>query len=253
MSRGSAPLTNGRLLHILSLCPPPEGRRGAAATALLFGGSSSEQSQGPTVGYVCGQKGNAVSVIPFFRVSLRLATDQPGQPFRKWSNTFYVEAANPVAAAAAGVGAWTGFLRGAARERVYCYQVYATDLLANTDNYQVQNVDQAFQRGSLATPGTEPYQPKTCLSVTIPVDQSRPSRKFWRPGLYEGDVSNGVTINSTLADTIADAFNNLIANSEGLWLDPDRQQWLAPVQLRLTTREFGREATADVPIPPPLG
>lgn len=194
-----------------------------------------------------------MSVPPFFRASLRLASDLPGQPPRKWSNTFYCEAPNAAAACALIVAGWVNYLAATCRERVYAYQVYATDLLPGTDSFFVQNIPSGQQRGTLPALSSDPYLPKACVSITIPVGASRPSRKFWRPGLYEGDVINGVSINTTLADFIYEGWNDFIVNAEGALLDPDRQPWEANPQLRLTTREFGREATADVPIPPPLG
>jgi hypothetical protein len=190
--------------------------------------------------------------MPLYRVALRFATDQPGQPFRKWSNTFFAEETGASIAAFRGLGLWNDGLRAAARERVYLYQVYAADLNPATDDYYVLNVDPALQRGNLPTPTGEPYQPKTCVAVTLPVSGSRPSRKFWRPGLFEGDVANGVSITPALATIIQTQWDQALTSAESYWLDPDGQTLQVPVQLRLSTREFGREATADVPVPPPL-
>lgn len=190
--------------------------------------------------------------MPLFRVSLRFASDISGHPPRKWSNTLFANDATPLAAASRGVSLWTGALRSGARERVWCYQVYATDLAPLTDNYHVYDVEPGAQRGSLPTPAGEPYLPKACVAVALPVSGSRPSRKFWRPGLYEGDVTNGVTLSVSLADAIRDAWGTGLAADEGYWLDPDGEQYGFLPQLRLTTREYGREATANVPVPPAL-
>lgn len=185
-----------------------------------------------------------------FKVSLRLAWDIALIPARKWSNTFYLEAANPSAAAAGVVTGWTTYLRNAARTTVYAYEVYASDIVPLTDNYVVQTIPTAQARGSLAVPAADqPYLPKVCIAVPLQVPGSRPSRKFWRPGLYETDITNGVSVGSGMVNAINTSFSQFIGNLGAALVDVDGQPITTVGPLRLTTREFGRESTNLVPAP----
>lgn len=192
--------------------------------------------------------------MAIFRTVLRMASDIVDQVQRKWGPTFYVEAASPTAAATALAVGWADSLRQTCRERVYAYEVYATDLAPLTDNYTVVSIAQGSQRGALVTPApAEPYLPKVCVAVTLLVENSRPSRKFWRPGLYEVDITNGVTVAAPLLASIRDNFSIFVESFNGFLVDPDGQPITGVGPLRLTTREYGRESTVDVPTPPPLG
>lgn len=190
--------------------------------------------------------------MPLYKASLRMATDMPGQPARKWSNTYFWDAASAFVAADATRNLWNGFLKGVSRERVYCYEVYATDLAEGTTDYVVLPIAPGDQRGTLPLPASDPYMPKVCVAVELLVNGSRPSRKFFRPGLTEADIAAGVTLDSTLAAAIADAFGDAAEGFSGL-RDVDNQPIFGVGKVRLTTREFGRESTNLVPTPPPLG
>lgn len=190
-------------------------------------------------------------LMAIFLVSLRQSHDMQGQTRRKWSNTFFVDAPNAAAAAAWGVALWQGYLREAVRERVWCYEVYATSLQEGDDSYAVQGVPEAQQRGTLPAGSGEPYGREYCVSVTIPAEEGRPSRKFWRPGLTEGDITNGETISLNLVNTIEYVFNSAL--SEVSAVDPDGQALTGPVRARLSLRRLGRESAENLPAPPPLG
>lgn len=192
--------------------------------------------------------------MTLYRTSLRLATDQPGVPARKWSNTFFVEAPTAFSAAALIYSAAWSELRTSVKERVYAYEVYATDSNTATDDFAIFPIPIGERRGTVPVAGLgEPYLPKVCLAVTLSVAGSRPSRKFWRPGLFENEVLAGVSVTPALITEITGRFNTFIADMDGALRDPDGQS-VGPVQkITLTTREFGREATADVPLPPALG
>lgn len=192
--------------------------------------------------------------MPLYRTSLRLAWDVVGVPQRRWSNTFFLNQSSSLAAASQMVALWDQVLRGAARQRVYAYEAYAVDTNEATDDYAVLPVPVGVQRGTLAgDAGNEAYLPKACMAVTLTVLGSRPSRKFWRPALYEPDVLGGVTLSPTLITAVRTAFEDLIEAAGGSLVDPDGQSIAAVTKLTLTTREFGRESTADVPVPPALG
>lgn len=189
--------------------------------------------------------------MALYSVSLRQSWDPAGITRRKWSNVFFVDAPSSVAAAAAGVGLWTGFLRNASRSVVFCYEVYATSVQTLDDDYTVQTVPEAQQRGALPNGTGEFYAPRNCISVTIRATAGRPSRKFWRPGLFENDVVAGQAVGVQVTQPIEDAFNAALGG--GSWLDPDGQVLLSDVVTRFTSRSFGRESTENLPTPPPQG
>lgn len=192
--------------------------------------------------------------MALYRVEMRFASDFPGQAARKWRNTYYHEAPSAVSSASAFVVSWTAFLRPAVRDRVYCYEVYATDLTPATADFAVVAVPAANQRGAKPTAGLgEPYLPKACIAVTLSVPGSRPSRKFFRPGLMEQDVVNGVSVGTGFVDDVVNAFNEFVSDLAPLLVDPDAQEITGVQKTTLTTRNFGREAGVDVPLPPPLG
>jgi hypothetical protein len=189
--------------------------------------------------------------MPLYSVSLRQSWDIVGTNRRKWSNVFFKEAPNATAAAAWGVGAWVADLRNASRTACFCYEVYATSVTEGDDDYAVQTVPQGSSRGSIGTPGTDAYFAPVCISVTIQAESGRPSRKFWRPGLFEGDISGGQTVVPTLIQAIEGAFSFFVENA--VPADPDGQILQGGVVARLTRRNFGRESTENLPQPPPQG
>lgn len=190
-----------------------------------------------------------------FLAYLRQAWDIPGATARRWSNVFHLNSTDLAAATADAQALWINYLRAAARERVYCYETYVTSFAALDEVFNVTAVPEGSQRGSLVTPstGADPYLSKACVAVTLNVSGSRPSRKFWRPGIYEGDITNGQSVGATLAAAIQGAFDNAIADLGANLTDPQGAPFTGVGRLRLTTREFGRESTADVPLPPPFG
>jgi hypothetical protein len=192
--------------------------------------------------------------MALYRTSLRMAHDNSWLDRRKWSNTFFLEAANATAAAAALAVAWEGALKGAARNTVFAYEAYATDLGASTDDYAVVAIPSGQQRGTLAPPAdSEIYLPKVCFAVTLAASAGRPSRKFWRPGLYEGDVFQGRQIEGGLLTAVTGAFVAFVALVGANLRDPDGQALSGVSRIRLTTRSFGRTASVDLPDPPAVG
>ena len=188
--------------------------------------------------------------MTLFRTELRFATDPAGTPYRKWRTTFYIDTSSTEAAASALGDSWINTLRSCVRDRVYAYQVYATDLDPESAIYSLIPIDPAFQRGDLSTT-TDMYNFDICLAVAISVPASRPSRKFWRPGLMESDMTNGIFTNTALADLTTDAFNTII--EEGIYRDIDGDFWQAVLTIKQSNREMGRLAAFDVPAGPPLG
>lgn len=186
--------------------------------------------------------------MAIYSVQLRQSHDVPGITRRKWSNVVFFDAPNANAAAAAGVGLWQAYLRNAVRVSVFCYEVYATSLLSGDDDYTVQTVPNADQRGTIAVGAGEPYDPTVCVSVTIRASAGRPSRKFWRPGLWEGDVQSGQAISPALVALVEAAWNNALGAVA--MVDPDGQALSAPVVARYSRRQLGRESAENLPAPP---
>lgn len=188
------------------------------------------------------------------RVSLRMAHDISWPNRRKWSNTFYVDTANPAAAAAFVAGVWTLNLRNAADSSVFAYEVHAADMVAGTDSFATVGIPLGNQRG-LRVPGggAEKYLGKACVAVTLAAVSGRPSRKFWRFGLLEGDVVAGASLAAPVQTAVTDWFNEALQELATKFLDPDGQELTGVQKVRLTTREFGEDAGNDLPEPPPVG
>lgn len=191
--------------------------------------------------------------MPLYKTALRMAHDASWPQRRKWSTTFIVNASAATVAAASVVGAWIAYLNAAARSIVFAYEVYATDLNPNTEDYAVQPIALANQRGTIATGNEERYLAKACVNQRLNVLSSRPSFKFWRPGLVESDVSQGADVAPAMLTAISTSFSAMIEDFEGSLVDPDGQVIASPGKQTLTTREFGRYAGNDLPLPPPIG
>lgn len=191
--------------------------------------------------------------MALYKVSWRFAHDATFIVRRKWSNVLYVDSPSSVAAAAAGVVAWEDTLRNGMSTNIFCYEVYATSVASGDDDFTVQAVTPGNQRGNLVSSAGDLYLPKVCLAVTLPVTGSRPSRKFWRIDLRESDIVNGITLNPAVVNAVRLAWDFTISNGAGLWRDVDGQVISGVGRIRLTTREFGRESTVDLPEPPPVG
>lgn len=189
--------------------------------------------------------------MALYKLAWRFAHDVTWPNRRKWSTTAYVDAPSAVAAAAAGVVGWTQLLRGGVNNTIFCYQVYATDLSPDTDNYVVQEIPDGSRRGTRNPADGEKYLTKAVATVEVLVAGSRPSRKFWRVGLTEGEVTNGTTLSPAVVSAVTAAFQNLVG--EETFCDPDGQLYTGVGRITLGTREFGRTAGADVPEPPAVG
>jgi hypothetical protein len=191
--------------------------------------------------------------MPLYKTALRLAHDVTWPQRRKWSTTFFVQAESALSAATTIVNAWDDHLGGATRNNIFAYEVYATSATEGDADYHIQTVPVGIQRGTAGAGSGELYRPDVCVSVTIPVAGSRPSRKFWRWGLTEGDVTNGVVLAGGIPEAIVGAFDAMLTELAGVLVDPDGQALQSGVVLRLTRRSFGRLAGLAVPEPPAVG
>lgn len=186
------------------------------------------------------------------KVSLRMATDASWVRRAKWSNTFYLDTPNPGAAAAAIAGGWIAHLATCVRNTVFAYEVYATSATPGDNLFSTVPIPLAQRRGTLSTVDLgEQYQFNACIGVELNVVNSRPSRKFWRPGIYEGDVVQGVSLGAGLVNATTNSFTALVAALD--LLDPDGENIDSVGEIRLTSRKLGRQAGNDIPQQPPFG
>lgn len=185
-----------------------------------------------------------------FKVALRKAI---GAPFnRKWSNTYYVDAGDATEALTLGTNLWNLGEKLFTSEGVYCYEVYANSLADPPGSPgALVSIDPEDQRGALS-----PWNPANALPlfnvvrVDFAVFGSRPSRKFYRLGLQEGSIENGVLFPSYAAD-IAVVCNDIA--DFPYTVDVDGQSWYSATVKGLTSRRLGRESGVDVPVGPPFG
>lgn len=190
--------------------------------------------------------------MPIYIVDFSQARERGGQVLFKWGNTFKINSPSAIAAAAAGVGMWVAYLRGAVRADVFCYEVYASDQIPGTQDFATQVVPEGQQRGTLAESGDEPYWPDVALNVELLVPGQRPDRKYWRPGLTEADFVNGVFTSPTLTAAVEAAFNAAIAAASSL-VDGQGNNFTAATATRVGNRRLGKLARFDLPTPPPEG
>lgn len=199
--------------------------------------------------------------MPLYSVALRMARESGGIGLYKWSNVFHAVAANATGAALAGLIAWTENLIGACRNDVYCYEVYATDVVApnsaptpGTSDFATELVPAGQQRGTIAPPSTEQalYWPDVCVNVELTVPSSRPDRKYWRPGLREFDFSAQGQLNSpALVTAINAAFTQLVIAET--FVSGDAESFSGARLTKAGIRRLGRQSRFDVPPPPPVG
>jgi len=190
--------------------------------------------------------------MALYKIALRFSNDNASARRVKWSNVFYRNVDTAVLAANSGITAWTNHLNQAARRSVFCYEVYASSVTEGDSDYVVLAVPPGDQRALGPVPvGAQQYQLNSCLAVNLPVSGSRPSRKFWRPGLFESDVENGTEVITSLVSAIQSSFNSMLAGSA--WLDPDGQAVLPAVTVKFTQRKLGRLAGFNLPTVPAQG
>lgn len=197
--------------------------------------------------------------MALFKVAIRQALAPALVTIRKWSNTFQLNASNGTEAAEFGIDLWENYLRNAVRTMVFAYEVYATDVgpdgagTPGTQNFASLPVPQASQRGTIAwNSATESlYWRDVCLQVELMVPNSRPDRKYWRPGLVESDFDqNGTWSSGGLVTAIEDRFNTI--TTLGLVLDGDGSTFSGAQVSKVGSRRLGRESGFDLPPAPPL-
>lgn len=185
-----------------------------------------------------------------YKVALRQAVGEPF--FKKWSNTYYIDAGSGSEALDLGLEIWEDYLREVFSEGIYCYEIYANSTFDPPGSPGVTlPVPVGTQRGQLTG-----WSPATALPLfnTVRVDifviASRPSRKFLRPGLTESSIENGQLF-PAYGPLIKAQFDLLAALP--YTVDVDGQKWTSSIVKGITSRRLGREAGVDVPPGPPFG
>lgn len=187
-----------------------------------------------------------------FKISLRMACDVGFARPKKWSTTLYGDRVDANSAAQFGRDCWISYLRAAARENVFCYEVYASSLTSIDDTFATVPVPEASQRGSVVPPAGEPMPIEHCLAVPLLVANSRPDRKFWRVPLFQSEVVDGEFTGATIADIVQGRFNAMIAAATDL-KSQDGEPLSSAGEPRASYRRLGRQAGFNVPLGPPGG
>ena len=183
--------------------------------------------------------------MALFRVTIRKAISGSSGLNYKWSNVYYDEAPDASTAADHGLGIWN-------RERpfhntnVYCYEVYASDLVPGTVNFVQKRPTAAQQYGQYGSTG-EWYASFACVRIDLLVPLSRASRKFYHVPLVEADVVNGASFVPALITALTTGLDQIIAVAS--LRDESGNNVIGWVNHGITSRRLGRQAFHDIPQP----
>jgi hypothetical protein len=185
--------------------------------------------------------------MALFKVQVRKATNDAGGAF-KWSNTHYVETLSPSTAAFTGIQIWMEAERFFHRSRVFCYEVYASSVVEGDNAYHIEALDSESQPGLFAGAGDQ-----LPLFNVLRVDLNtaaggRPSRKFYRPTLEEGDQTNGIITNTAYLAALQNGLVDLI-NIPGV-RDESGNSFASATIKGITARRLGKFAAVAVPPAP---
>jgi len=186
--------------------------------------------------------------MPLFKVSVRKAVNDAGGAF-KWSNSYYVQTDTPGAAAVLGRAIWVNAEAVFHRSRVFCYEVYATTVAPGDNSYVILPTPEADQPGQIAGAGDQ-LPLFNVIRVDLPtVLPGRPSRKFYRPTLEEGDQTNGILTNATLLAALNAGLTYLWEEIPEL-ADESNNLFNGYTIRGITSRRLGKFASVAVPPAP---
>lgn len=192
-----------------------------------------------------------------FRTVLRQAIGGGASPDAyKWSNIWYVDAADVEAAANQMITVWEDILRPSCTQMVYAYEVYASDLVPDTTNFTTIGIVPGHQRGTSSTAtgdGTDFYTPAVALRIDMHVAGGFASRKWVRVGLNEAAVApGGLTMSNTSWQTaISNAYND-VTEVSGM-VDESGHPFTGATLVGIRAKRLGKFARFDLPIPPAFG
>jgi hypothetical protein len=182
--------------------------------------------------------------MTLYRLELRQAIYSGNTVRRKWRNTFFAERDSVDDALIVAQAIWSN-LRQQTRANVFCYEIYATDLNPGTSDYRVITVPNEEQTGLLsATPDL--WDINVCWALSLNVGSSRPSRKYIRPGLAEGDFSGG---NFTNFGWLSDYVNMVKLMLELIppLRDESGNPFSGTASIKLSNRRLGRTSPLNLP------
>jgi hypothetical protein len=183
--------------------------------------------------------------MSLFRVVVRKAISGSSGLNYKWSNVYYDEAADVSTAADHGIGIWNRE-RNFHNTNVYCYEIYASDLVPGTVNFVQKKPIAAQQYGQYGSTG-EWYASFACVRVDLLVPASRASRKFFHLPLVEADVNNGASLVSSAITAITTGMDLIVAITS--LRDESGNNITGWVNHGITSRRLGRQAFHDIPQP----
>lgn len=183
------------------------------------------------------------------KIQVRKAVSDAGGSF-KWSNTYYAETLSLTTALVVGANIWANGERLFHRSRVYCYEIYASTVTPGDGLFDRYAVVEGDQRGSFAGAGDQlPLFNVVRVDLTV-AGGGRPSRKFYRPTLEEGDQTNGIITNATWLTALSNGLTYIVGLPEVR--DESGNDLNGFSQRGITSRRLGREAGLGVPAPPPV-
>lgn len=195
--------------------------------------------------------------MAIYRCTLRQAIGGGTSPDAyKWSNVWYIDAADVAAAASQMATVWEDILRTTCSVMVYAYEVYASDLLPESVDFTTLAIAPAVQRGTSSGPtgdGTDLYNPNIVLRIDLGVAGGYASRKWVRVGLNEVAVAPGGLImsNTTWQAGIIAAYDD-VTEVSGM-VDESGNPFTGASLIGLRVKRLGKFARFELPIPPAFG
>lgn len=195
--------------------------------------------------------------MAIYRCTLRQAIGGGTSPDAyKWSNVWYIDAADVAAAAAQMATIWSTILRTTCNVLVYAYEVYASDLLPTSVEFTTLPIAPGSQRGTSAEitgDGTDLYTPTVALRIDLTVPGGYASRKWVRVGLNEPAVAPGGNImaNTAWQEEIRDAYYATTVVS-GV-VDESGNAFSGVTFVGIRSKRLGKFARFDMPTPPAFG
>ena len=184
--------------------------------------------------------------MALYRVVLRLAFNEALGAF-KWSNVFYTDQATPLAAAAWGIDLWDDAWRLAHSNLTFCYEVYASDLVLDTDNYITLSHGLNPNIFGAKSPSGELMPSWNVARMDLSTPAGRPSRKFIRSPWGEGDIvfdSFGTAAQTALQNAGTALF------TLGGAFDEDGQPFTGFTLRGVSNKRLGKLASLGVPSKP---
>lgn len=148
---------------------------------------------------------------------------------REWCNTYRFEADDLATAHAAAIGSVLVQEQGIHLTNVSFTRVRTSDVLPDTDVFEVTPTSSNGTRAAAEVGGYLPLFNTARVDISVE-GGGRPSRKYYRLPFNEADQFDGQIV-STLKDDLNAAVADMIANAASvgaILIDPDGQSWVTP-------------------------